>query len=119
MSESETNPLEPQSSDLSPWSAPTADLEMSTTDKPVLPPRPWGPWATIGWTLLCIVVMIVVQLAGLIVFIACTSATADSLNVEALMSNGNVLAFTTLLSTPATVGLVALVIWLRGYPIRD
>ena len=25
---------------------------------------PWGPWATIGWTLLCILVLIVVQIVA-------------------------------------------------------
>ena len=37
----------------------TGDLEDHTPEKPVPPPRPWGPWATIGWTLLCIVVLFV------------------------------------------------------------
>ena len=45
-------------------------LEFSTSEKPVLLPRPWGPWATIGWTLLCIVVMFAAQIFGLIELIS-------------------------------------------------
>ena len=32
-------------------------FEIATPQQPVRASRPWGPWATIGWTLLCIVVL--------------------------------------------------------------
>jgi membrane protease YdiL (CAAX protease family) len=39
--------------------------------------------------------------------------------VETLVTNGNALVLATLLSTPATVGLIALLVKVRGYPARD
>ena len=41
------------------------------------------------------------------------------MKVDDIGTNGNLLAFASLLSTPSTVGLCILFIWIRGYPIRD
>lgn len=32
-------------------------------------PRPWGAWATVGWTILCLVVLVGVQIAVEIIFV--------------------------------------------------
>ena len=102
-----------------PLAGPALDLEFSTSEKPVLLPSPCRPWATIGWTLLCIVVMFAAQIFGLIFFVVFRFATMASPKFDDLATNGNVIAFATLLSTVATVGLIALLIRLRRCSIRD
>jgi uncharacterized protein len=82
-------------------------------------PRPWGPWATMGWTLLCLAVMFVVQIAVLIIFVIVHVVVGSVTKLESLAASGNFLAVCTLASTPALVGLMALIIWLRGFPIRE
>jgi hypothetical protein len=92
------------------------ELELSP---PQTPPRPWGPWATIGWTVICVLVMFGAQIAALIIFILLRTVTSGSTKIDDLATNGNVIALATLLSTLTTIGLVAILIWLRRYPIRD
>jgi uncharacterized protein len=111
--------VDPELPELSPWLAPTVDEESFTPPKPARAVGPWGPWATIGWTLLCVVVLFLAQLIGAIIFLLARSAATGNLKTDDLGTNGNLLAFATLLSTPATVGLIGLLVWLRGYPIRD
>jgi uncharacterized protein len=98
---------------------PAGNLESSLPENPVLPPRPWGPWATIGWTLLCIMVMFAAQIVGLIIFVVFRFATTTTPKFDDLTTSGNVIALATLLSTSAAVGLIALLIRIRRYPIRD
>jgi membrane protease YdiL (CAAX protease family) len=85
----------------------------------MLPPRPWGPWATIGWTLLCIVIAIVVQLIVLAIFIAVRLANDPRARVAELFTDGNVIAVAALVSTPIVVGLVAILISIRRCRIAD
>jgi membrane protease YdiL (CAAX protease family) len=95
------------------------DVELLENSKPVQLPRPWGPWATIGWSLVCILVIGVAQFAGLLIFVVFQFATNRSVTVETLATNGNALVLATLLSTPATLGLIAFLVKVRGYPARD
>jgi hypothetical protein len=84
-------------------------------------PRPWGPWATVGWTIMCLVALFGVQIAVEIIF-AIVRLTAhpgvgpDDLSAigAELSIDGNMLAAATLASTPAVVGLVTLLIWIKG-----
>jgi uncharacterized protein len=115
----EANSPDPAFPEIAPSSELSVDLEFSALEKPVLLPRLWGPWATIGWTLLCIMTLFAAQIAGAIIFVLCRSAITGSLTFDDLGTNGNLLALATLFSTLATVGLIALLVWLRGYPIRD
>jgi uncharacterized protein len=119
MNELQPDPVDPAMAELSPWSAPTVDGEIYMPPQPVKEGRPWGPWATIGWTLLCIVVLFGVQLVAAIIFMLATAAASGNLKVDDLATNGNLLSFATLLSTPATLGLIALLVWVRHYPFRD
>lgn len=89
-------------------------------------PRPWGPWATVGWTVLCLVVLAISQIAVLIIFAAVRVAQGPAIKEgdvgalgEALATNGNLLAMATLASTVAVIGLVAPLVWIRRYPIRE
>jgi membrane protease YdiL (CAAX protease family) len=118
MNESQPDSPDPELAELSPWSPPTADLETMAPQPPTGPPGLWGPWATIGWTVLCILVLYGAQLAGLIIFLLFRTITTGKTRIDDLATSGNYLAFATLLSTPATVGFIALLVWLRGYPIR-
>ena len=119
MSELELNPDEIESSRILPGIAPLEDLETAHTEKPLSPPRPWGPWATIGWTLLCITAMFVAQIFALVIFVACRFVSTANVKFDDLAMNGNVIALATLLSTSAAIGLIALLVYIRRYPIRD
>jgi len=113
------SPFDPKLPDVEPPSGTDVDVVFSMSGNAASSPRPWGPWATIGWTLLCIVVMFAAQIAALIVFVVFRIATNPSAKFDDLATNGNLWALATLLSTPATVGLIALLIRVRRYPIRD
>jgi uncharacterized protein len=120
MNELEPDPVDPAEPELSPWSPPTTDREIYTPPQPpVKSSRPWGPWATIGWTLVCIVVLLGVQMVAAIIFALAMAATQGNLNANDLATNGNLQSFAILLSTPATLVLIALLVWVRHYPFRD
>ena len=81
-------------------------------------PRPWGPWATIGWTLLCLASMIAVQLGVLIVFLV-VGAGFTTKNLPEITSSSLFLSTSTLVATPLVIGLVSMLIYARGCPFRD
>jgi CAAX protease family protein len=88
--------------------------------------RPWGLWATMGWTVLCLVVLFVLQIAVEMIFVIVRLFPGPGVRPDDLSAigaelsiNGNMLAAATLASTPAVVGLVALLVWIRGCPIRE
>jgi len=118
-SEYQTDPPDAQPVEIEPAPCPREDPEFSVSLKPASSPRPWGPWATIGWTLLCIVVMSAAQIAGLIIIVAVGFATNRSVQLNKLFANGDVLALGTLLGTPAIVGPIAFLVRVRRYPVRD
>jgi membrane protease YdiL (CAAX protease family) len=63
--------------------------------------------------------MFVAQFAALVIFVAPRIATNPSANIDDLVTDGNLWTLATLFSTPAGVGLIALLVRLRRYPIRD
>jgi uncharacterized protein len=85
----------------------------------ISPLRPWGPWATVGWTLLSLVVLFGVQFAVLVIFMLVQLSVGSDAKLEELSYNGNFLAACTFASTPAIIGLVTLLIWGRGCRIRE
>jgi uncharacterized protein len=115
MSELQTNPFDPPSSEIGPM----GDMGVSTLGQPEAGPRPWGPWATLGWTLLCVVMLFAIQIAVLLVFVVIRLARDAKPNFDDLARNANVVSIGTLASTAAIVGLVALLVHLRRYPFRD
>ena len=80
--------------------------------------RPWGPWASIGWTLLCLLSMVLVQLGVLIGFAVATRGTTPKDLME-ITSSSLFLSTSTIASTPIVIGLVAILIFARGWPIRE
>jgi len=118
-SEFQTGPADAQPVENEPDSYPTEDPEFSATVKPASSPRPWGPWATIGWTLLCIVGIIAGQIVAFLVFLVIRLATNPNARFDDLLANGNVLALGSLVNTLTVVGLVTLLVRVRRYPVRD
>jgi uncharacterized protein len=118
-SELPTNPLHDQPLEIEPPSVPAVDAELCEISKPEAFSRPWGPWATVGWTLLCVLVFGVAQVAGLLIFAVYEFAMNRGVKLENLDSDGNALFLATMLSTAATIGLIALLVKFRGYPARD
>jgi membrane protease YdiL (CAAX protease family) len=84
-----------------------------------LTPRPWGPWATIGWTVLAIVVWVAIQIGVAIVYVAVRMVRDPKTDMSALATDGTLLGLATLVSTPAILGLVAFLIRVRGFTIRE
>ncbi len=118
-SEFPTDTPNAQPVDVEPASCPAEGPEFSGTLKPAASARIWGPWATIGWTLFCVVVMLAGQIAALLILVAVRLATDRKPRFDDLLTDGNVLALGTSANTLAVVGLIALLIRIRRYPIRD
>jgi membrane protease YdiL (CAAX protease family) len=97
----------------------TADAASSGSLTSVPEPRPWGPWATLGWSALCVVVMVVIQIVGLIIYVVAEYTRDPHVKLESLVTNGNVLVVATLASTPVVVGLVALFVRIRRCRIAE
>jgi len=93
---------------------------------PGLPsPRVWGPWATIGWATLVIVLMVVTQTVVLIGFIVVTATGKESADkigqlARSLANHGLFLSVatfsTTLICSAAIIGIVKLK---RGSRLKD
>lgn len=118
-SELPPNSSHDQPLEIEPPSVPVGDVELCQISKPEKLSSPWGPWATVGWTLLCIVVFCVAQVAGLLIFAVYEFATNRGVKLASLDRDGDALFLATLLGTAATIGLIALLVKFRGYPARD
>lgn len=78
----------------------------------------WGPWATIGWTVLCAVVILVVQTITVLLFLTFHAGQDFATALQELNTDGNLQATATLLTTPCIIGLVVFLVRLHGCPIR-
>jgi membrane protease YdiL (CAAX protease family) len=85
---------------------------------PVAAAKPWGPWATLGWTALCLFVFVVVQNLVAVPFVL-VQASRGPIRAGDVAANGNLVGAATLVSTPAVLGLVVLLVGARRYPLRD
>jgi len=102
---------------------PLADSPASAPPGP--PPRPWGIWATLGFSLIILVVFVAISIVTSVVIVtlghvAGVSVFADTRS-EALASNGLLLAVIFIASAPPCSGLILLFAWLRRkrYPLPD
>lgn len=108
--------------DLSPYASPAPPpppLEPILAEQVM--PRPWGPWATLGWGLLVAVAWLMTgTLIGIVIGIAAVAQNPkqdfDAL-ASKLESNGLVIATATLLSVPVALVVCALAAFVRGYPV--
>ncbi len=73
---------------------PVSDAEFSTPAKPTGSTRPWGPWSTLGWTILWTVVMTAIPLFGFIAVVVVESVMNRDLGI----ARANLIAILTLLS---------------------
>jgi membrane protease YdiL (CAAX protease family) len=115
MSELQTNPFGTTTSDIGALS----NVADSKPAESKAGPRPWGPWATLGWTLLCAIMLFAIQVAVLLILMAVRLARNAEVKFDELANNGDVVSIGTLASTVSIVGSVALLIRWRRYPIRD
>ena len=122
-SESPIDPPDGLASDIEASSESTWEGGSSSPGEAPAAPRPWGPWATIGWTILCVVVLFVIQFGVSVVFLGVRLASNPAAKLETLIkdltTDGNLLAVASMLSTSAVLGLIALLVYARRFPIRD
>src|SRR5262249_30484811 len=111
--------FDPHPSDFGQPRVPPAEAASPVTPPAVAPPRVWGPWSTIGWTVLCIAGQFASQFVVLIMFIMVRLALNPRARFDDLATNGNLVALASLVSAPVAVGMIALLIVFRPYPIRD
>src|SRR5262245_47977729 len=103
------------------------ETEIQSNSPPPVPAavpavRPWGYWATIGWTFLILLGYILAQAAGMVLYVAWKSALNGGhlVRLENLENSGMVIALATLCAAPVAVGLALLFAWLRrGISVRE
>ena len=83
------------------------------------PRRVWGVWASVGWTALATLAMLATQAATVIGFAVARMPANPNADLSALGSDGTLMAVATLISLPVVLGLVALLITVRGWRLRD
>ena len=83
------------------------------------PRRAWGPWASVGWTVLVALAMLATQAATAIGFAVSRFQANPKADLSDLGSDGTLMAVATLISLPVVLGLVAIFISVRGWRIGD
>jgi uncharacterized protein len=79
----------------------------------------WGPWATLLWTVLAIVVMLFGQIFAAVIYIIVRSGGKLGANIQEILTDGNLLAISSIVGTIPGLGLIATVIAVRGCSIRE
>lgn len=78
---------------------------------------PWGIWATLGFSLIIVVLFLLVQFLGAGIFAAVVSKNSPDLDLDeiaaSLQTNGFLIASITCATTISTVGLIAFFAWVR------
>lgn len=96
-------------------------LAVSADDGEAPTNRPWGFWATVGWTLLIGIAVAFAQTAAVVAYAAwCSVAGGKTPSAEEITSSGFVLSLSTILGAPVAVGLSICFARLRkGMNVRD
>jgi CAAX protease family protein len=82
--------------------------------------RPWGFWATIGWTFLIMLGWFLAQAAVLLGYIAIKGGDSKSMSLEELDADGLLTSLGTISAALVGVGLCILFAWLRkGIRVSD
>ena len=110
---------QPDDSPFAPPGAPDFDGdEIIVAAEVIAEPRPWGAWATIGFSLMCLTLFFVVQTIaalGVIGAMVVSGVSFDEVfDVEKLSSDGLILGLATVSSAPICIGFLVLVARLRG-----
>ncbi len=84
-------------------------------------PRPWGFWATLGWSMTVMGLLLLVQVVVVVGAIVAAKTRNPGLDIRSLNleSNGLLLSIATIVSAPVGVGLILLLIRIRRYPISQ
>jgi membrane protease YdiL (CAAX protease family) len=117
----QTSPEEPWAAQ--PQGTPDAPPAPPPAPAPELPPvRPWGFWATMGWSALTALLDVLLQSAVLLAFIVVARVSGSRLGLDeharALETNGLVLAVVSIIVDSCGVGFLALAPIIRGCPMR-
>jgi membrane protease YdiL (CAAX protease family) len=81
---------------------------------------PWGPWATLGFTLVIIALMAGVQLLAFVLYLAYRGAAGLTTDIEATATNGTFLSITTILTAVVCLGSAVFFAWIRKGPkVKD
>ena len=87
------------------------------------PRGPWGPAATIGFTLLLVLAFLLVELVVVLPYLFFRGAFAPGADPNLILrleADGLLVALTELVATPVVLGAIALAVWLRkGPPLRE
>src|SRR5262245_877701 len=96
------------------------ETEIQSDNLPPIPAavpvgRPWGYWATIGWTFVILLSYLLAQIGGMVLYVAWKSALNGGhlVGLEDLENSGMVIALATLCAAPVAVGLSLFFAWLR------
>jgi uncharacterized protein len=101
-----------------PYSAPGTLVAETPITEIVQPEgKPWGPWATLGWTVVAIVLMTVVQIAVGIPYVVGMVLLGGKIDVNTLSHDGNFISTIIIATTIAVSGLVLLLCRVRHVPI--
>lgn len=87
------------------------------------PPTPWGFWATMGWTTLCVILYVGVFVALAFTFLIAAAVSEPRFDVDdfasELESDGFFLALGMFLGAACCIGFVVLLARMRGTPARN
>ncbi len=78
----------------------------------------WGPWVSVGWTLLIELAFVMTQFVAAIGYAIVRKVANPRVDLSNLASDGTFIALATLLCLPVVLGLVWFLIWFRGWPVR-
>ena len=81
--------------------------------------RPWGPWATLGWTVLILLATFVVNGLLVIPYLWVLGPERMESVLRNIGSHGAALMAVTLLSAPYPIGFCILIILARQQPVRE
>jgi membrane protease YdiL (CAAX protease family) len=77
---------------------------------------PWGPWATLGFTLVIIAAMAGVQLLAVLLYFAYRTAAGLTTDLQSVATNGTFLSIATILTGLVCLSLAVLFAWIRKGP---
>jgi membrane protease YdiL (CAAX protease family) len=83
-------------------------------------PNPyWGPWATLGWTVLLIGMTLLGQIIGLIGYAIVQPKAVLGADAAAIQNNGNLVAVSATIGMIPAVALIVILVLVRGCSLRD
>ena len=82
-------------------------------------PKPWGVWATLGFSLLVYIVFQFVQTVVIVVYARVAAGIRTPAEIEGFETNGMALSLASWTSLPFVLGSIVLLVKLRGWSARD